>query len=263
VPVGEDCRADVAAMADAVTDNTVMIVGSAPGYPHGVIDPIKDLGRIAAKWDLWLHVDACHGLIAPFIKELGCSVPDFDFALPQVRTISVDLHKWGFAPKGSSIVLHRDRRYEKYQWFDFNEWQAGRYRSPTFAGTRTGGSIAAAWAVMNYLGCNGFREIAQSVLKVKKVLIQGIRRIDGLQIFGDPELGIITFGSKEIDIFAVAEAMNDRKWFIARTTEPPGIHLVISPVNEPFINAFLDDLAQTVARVKSGKSAITAKEFNY
>ncbi len=263
VPVREDFRADISAMADAITDKTVMIVGSAPGYPHGVIDPIKDLCEIADKWDLWLHVDACHGFIAPFVKELGFTVPEFDFALPHVRTISVDLHKWGFSPKGSSIILHRDIKYQEYQWFDFNNWQAGRYRSPTFAGTRSGGSIAAAWAVMNYLGWNGFRKIAQSVLEVKKVLIQGIGRIDGLQLFGNPDLGIITFGSKEIDILAVADAMNNRKWFIARTSEPPGIHLVVSPANAQIINDFLDDLAGTVANVRAGKSVRKGRETNY
>jgi glutamate/tyrosine decarboxylase-like PLP-dependent enzyme len=255
VPVGDDCRADVAAMADAITDNTVMIAGSAPGYPHGVIDPIQDLSEIADERDLWLHVDACHGLIAPFVKELGFTIPEFDFVLPHVRTISTDLHKWGHAPKGSSIILYRDIKYQEYQGFDFNNWQAGRYRSQTFAGTRPGGSIAAAWAVMNYLGWSGFRDIAQTVMDVKKVLTQGIKRIDGLQVFGDPELGIITFGSEEIDIFAVADAMNDRKWFIARTAEPPGIHLVVSPTNAKIIKDFLDDLAETVANVRAGKSS--------
>jgi len=254
VPVGEDCRADVSAMSDAITANTVMIVGSAPGYPHGVIDSIKDLGELAEKCDLWLHVDACHGFIAPFVRELGYPVPEFDFTLPHVRTISIDLHKWGFSPKGCSIILHRDVRYQKYQRFDFNDWQAGNYRSATFAGTRPAGSIAAAWAVLNYLGWNGFVNMAQTVMEVKKALADGIRQIDGLQVFGRPELGIITFGSKEIDILDVAQAMNDRQWFTARIAEPPAIHLVVSPVNAKIIDEFLNDLAETVANVKAGKS---------
>lgn len=263
VPVGEDCRADVSAMADAVTDNTIMIVGSAPGYPHGVIDPIRDLGDIAEERDLWLHVDACHGLIAPFVRELGFSVLEFDFALPHVSTISVDLHKWGFSPKGCSIILHRDISYQQYQSFDFNNWQAGRYRSATFAGTRPGGSIAAAWAVLNYLGRNGFRKIAQTVMEVKKALTQGIKRIDGLRLFGEPELGIITFGSEDIDIFEVADAMNDRKWSIARTSEPPGIHLVVSPAHAKIMDDFLNDLAETVANVRAGKSLCEKGETIY
>lgn len=263
VPVHADLRADVRALGKAITGNTVMIVGSAPGYPHGVVDSVRALGELAEKWNLWLHVDACHGFLAPFVKELGYPVTEFDFAVPSVTTISVDLHKWGFAPKGASVILHRDAESQKYQWFDFSDWQGGRYRSLTFTGTRTGGSVAAAWAVMNYLGQQGYLKIAKAVMETKRAIIQGINAIDGLQIFGEPELGIITFGSQDFDIFAVADGMDKRKWVTARSSEPPGMHLVISPAHARIVDEFLKDLTQVVRNVKAGKLTATESELAY
>jgi glutamate/tyrosine decarboxylase-like PLP-dependent enzyme len=173
------------------------------------------------------------------------------------------LHKWGFAPKGISIVLHRDPKYQKYQEFDFNDWPAGRYTSNTFTGTRPGGSLAAAWAVMNYLGEQGYLQIAKKVMETKQVLIDGINAIDGLQLFGNVGSGIITFGSQSFDILAVAKEMQNRSWFAARTSEPPAMHLVVTPIHSHTVVTFLSDLADVVKDVKAGKSIRKEKETIY
>ena len=149
VPIGDDFRADVEAMAGAIDENTIMLVGSAPQFAHGVIDPIEDLAALAREHGLWLHVDACvGGFIAPFVRKLGYPIPDFDFSVDGVTSMSADLHKYGFAPKGASTVLFSDASLRRYQMFEFDEWSRGHYASPTLAGTRPGGPIAGAWAVL-------------------------------------------------------------------------------------------------------------------
>jgi len=253
VPVREDFTADVKAISDAITRNTIMIAASAPSYPHGVIDPIDDLGKVAIKRRLWFHVDACHGFLSPFIRKLGYPVAEFDFSLPGVTTLSVDLHKWGFAPKGASLILHRDSSTQRYQEFDFDNWQAGRYHSLTFTGTRSGGAVAAAWAVIKYLGQDGYLNIARKVMETKRAIVEGIRSIEGLYLIGDSQLGIVTFGSRKFDIFAVAAGLDDRQWYTARIKEPPGIHLVVTPANSQMSDCFLTDLREIIEMVKCGK----------
>ena len=240
-------------MTEALTTHTMMIVGSAPGYPHGAIDPIDGLGALAEKEGLWFHVDACHGFLTPFIKKLGYTVPDFDFTVKAVTTISVDLHKWGFAPKGISVILYQNPKYKNLQGFDFNNWPAGRYTSDTFTGTRTGGSVAAAWVVMNHLGEEGYLQIAQKVMETKQPLIDGIDAIDGLHLFSPVESGIITFGSRRFDIFAIADEMENRNWFTARTMEPPAMHLVVTPIHSHTTRGFLSDLSDVVDAARVGK----------
>ena len=263
IPVSSNFAADVEAMADAITDNTVMIVASAPSYPHGVMDSIEELGKVAEEKELWFHVDACHGFLTPFIKKLGYPVTEFDFAVPGVTTLSVDLHKWGFAPKGASMLLHQHSRTQAYQWFDFDKWHAGQYKSLTFTGTRTGGAVAAAWAVLKYLGEKGYLDIARSVIDTRRSIAEGIRSIKGLQLINESITGIITFGSQEFDIFAVANGMGDRDWYMSRIKEPPGIHLVISPANAPVVDEFLADLNEVVDLVKTGKIRPNSEIVNY
>ena len=143
-------RADVAAMAGAVGNNTIMIVGSAPPYPYGETDPITDIAAIARRHGLWMHVDGCiGGCILPFMRRLGDEIPDFDFAVPGVMSMSVDLHKFGYANKGVSLVLLRDTELERYQRTSFGDWPAGIYSTANITGSRSGGPLASAWAVMS------------------------------------------------------------------------------------------------------------------
>ena len=161
LPLGQDYRADVQAMKNAITNNTIMLVGSALGYPHGRIDPITELGELAQSQNLWLHVDACvEGFLAPFVKKLGKPLPAFDLSVPGVCSISSDLHKHGYTGKGASVVLFKNENHYKYSAFDFNDWPRGRYLTRTFTGTRSGGPVACAWAGLNYLGEEGYLQLA-------------------------------------------------------------------------------------------------------
>ena len=263
VPVCADFRADVAAMAAACGPDTVMLVGSAPAYPHGVVDPIPQLGELAARRGLWLHVDACvGGFIAPFAKALGVAIPDFDFAVPGVTSITADLHKYGYTAKGASTVLYRDEAAFSYQKFEFSDWPRGLYATQTLVGTRAGGAIAAAWAVMNYLGHEGYRDRTSRILAVRARLEAGVRQL-GLEVWGAPQLSILSYGSRKLDIFAVAERMTERGWFVGRLVEPPGIHLMLNLTHEPAVDAYLADLAAAVSTVAEKGQVAVAQAATY
>jgi len=256
VPVGEDFRADPAAMAAAVTPETVMLYGSAPAYSLGVIDPIAELGELAAERGLWFHVDACvGGVLAPFVRRAGYAVPAFDFELPGVTSISADLHKSGFAAKGASALLFRDVEHQAYARYAFEDWPTGLYSTLTFTGTRPGGAIAAAWAVQRYLGGEGYLQIARTVMDARDRFVAGLERIDGLHVWSDPELWAVAYGASGYDIHAVAKAMIERGWAVGGVRQPPGIHLMITPVHAPVIDAYLADLRASVHDVKAGRGS--------
>ena len=250
VPVAGDLRADVPAMAAAVTPRTLMLVGSAPCFPYGVVDPIAELSALAEERGLWLHVDACvGGYFAPFARMNGVPVPDFDFALPGVRSMSADLHKYGYAAKGASTVFHRSEAQWQHQIFSFDGWPAGGMTTPTMAGTRPGGAIASAWAVMNYLGVEGYREKARQVTETRAKLMRAIDAMPELRTYGDPQLGLFIYGSESLDAFAVWGGMTRRGWFTGLTTAPRAIHLMLSPAHARVADEYLADLRASVAEV--------------
>jgi len=259
VPVAADFRADAAAMAAAVGPETIMLVGSAPAFPHGVIDPIEELGALARERDLWLHVDACvGGFIAPFARRLGAPIAPFDFAVPGVRSMSADLHKYGYTAKGASTVLFADEESFGHVSYRFEDWPRGAYATQTLVGTRAGGAIAAAWAVMNYLGEDGYLAITRRVLAIREALEAGVREL-GLQVWGNPQLGIVSFGSDDVDMFAIAERMESRGWSVGRLQVPRGLHLMLNLTHEPIVGAYLDDLKASLAEVRAGFAAATAE----
>lgn len=255
--MGPDFRVDLADLERLITPNTVMIVGSAPPYPHGVIDPITDIAALATKKGVWCHVDACvGGFFLPFAEKLGRAIPPWDFRVPGVTSISADLHKYGYAAKGASTIFHRSEEDWRHQAFDFEDWPAGGMHTPTVAGTRPGGAIASAWAVMQYLGVEGYCEKARAVTQTREKLMAAIRGIDGLRTHGEPILGLFTYGSARFDIFAVWGRMARRGWFTGLTTEPRGIHLMLSPAHAGVADEYLADLRESVAEViASGESA--------
>jgi len=257
VPWRADFRADVGAMAAAVTPRTVMLYGSAPAYSLGLIDPIADLGLLAQERDVWLHVDACvGGVLAPFVRDLGYPVPAFDFAVPGVASISADLHKSGYAAKGASAVLFRDAEHQACSRYAFDDWPTGLYSTLTMAGTRPGGAIAAAWAVMHFLGAEGYRGIARTVMATRQRLADGLARIGhGLHVWSDPELYAVAYGGDAVDILAVADALAARGWWPGRVREPRGIHLMITPVHAPVIDEYVDDLAAAVSEARAAGAA--------
>jgi len=264
IPTRDDFRADVDAMAKAVTDNTVMLYGSAPAFSMGVIDPIADLGLLAQDKDLWLHVDACvGGILGPFVRKLGYPVPYFDFSLPGVTSISADLHKSGFAAKGASTVLFSSQELQAYARYDFDDWPSGLYSSLTFTGTNPGGSIAAAWAVMNFLGEEGYLNMAKTVMESRELFEKGLAEIDGIHIWGRPDLWAVAFGSKKYDILAVCYKMWEKGWMVAPNKQPPGIHFMITPVHEPFIEDYLSALRESVVEVTGGQASQERVQVRY
>jgi glutamate/tyrosine decarboxylase-like PLP-dependent enzyme len=259
VPVAADLRADVAAMRAALTQRTLMIVGSAPCFPYGLVDPIAELSDLALERGVWLHVDACvGGYFAPFARMNGVPVPDFDFTLPGVRSISADLHKYGYAAKGASTIFHRSEAQYQHQIFTFDDWPAGGMSTPTLAGTRPGGAIASAWAVLNYLGVDGYREKARQVCDTRAKLADALRAMDSMVVHGDPQLGLMSYGSTRLDPFAIWGAMVRRGWFSGLTTEPRGIHQMLSPAHAGVADEYIADLTACVADVAA--SGATAKD---
>ena len=249
-----DWRADVAAMAEAVNADTFMIMGSAPPYPYGETDPIEEIAAIARAHDLWMHVDGCiGGCILPFMRRLGEPVPDFDFAVPGVMSMSVDLHKFGYANKGVSLVLLRDAALERYQRTSFGDWPAGVYSTANITGSRSGGPLASAWAVMNYLGEEGYLRIFADQRDIKQRLMTGIAEIEGLEIIANPHALHFFFSSELFDIFAVETGMAAKGWSATRAEQPNSIMLWVNMSHHNMVEDYLADLQTVVADVRAGR----------
>ena len=250
VPIGPDYRADVTAMAAAASERTLMLIGSAPCFPYGVIDPIEELGELAVARDIWLHVDACvGGYFIPFARMNGVSLPDFDFSVAGVRSISADLHKYGYAAKGASTLFHRSEEQRDFQVFSCGAWPVGTMTTPTAAGTRPGGAIASAWAVLHYLGEDGYRKKARQVIRTRKQLEAAIDDFDKLHVVARPQLGLIAYTSDTIDIYAVAERLSEKGWFSPRLDDPFAIHLMLSPEHAGVIDEYIADLHSALRSV--------------
>jgi sphinganine-1-phosphate aldolase len=249
VPVCSDFRADVEAARAAITPNSILVVGSAPSYPQGVVDPITDLARIAQENGLLFHVDACvGGFMLPFVRRLGYPVPDFDFRVPGVTSISVDLHKYAYAAKGASVILYRNKALRRHQFFVCTDWSGGIYASPTMTGTRPGGSIAAAWAIMNHLGEEGYLAIADTVMQAVTKLREGIEAVDGVHVLGDPAMSVLAIGSNRLNVYEVGDELTMRGWHMDRQQHPPSLHLTVTHAHAQVIDQFLVDLEQAVVR---------------
>ncbi|RWD27518.1 MAG: aspartate aminotransferase family protein [Mesorhizobium sp.] len=247
VPVDHEFRADPLAIARAVTYNTIMIVASVSSWTHGACDPVTELAEIALSGGVWLHVDACvGGFLAPFVRDLGRDVPDFDFQTPGVASISSDFHKYGYSAKGVSGVFYRNGDLAQSQPFVFDAWSAGLYRSPVFTGTRSGGAIAAAWAVARYLGREGYCRRAAQILKLRDVLVKYATVTPELRLLGRAELGTVAIGSNNVDIYAVAAELRARGWTINVLKNPPAVQLVLGPLRDEYIKQLISDFKSAV-----------------
>jgi sphinganine-1-phosphate aldolase len=256
IPLRDDLRADPAAARARVTAKTALIVGSAPCYPFGVIDPIEELAGIGAELGIPCHVDAClGGYLLPHLRDLGHPVPPFDFTVDGVTSISADLHKYGYATKGVSALLYRTSQMRRQQFFVSESWSGGLYASPTMAGSRPGAPIAAAWAVMRHLGRDGYRRLAAEVLEATRRMLEGLRAIEGVEILGEPDMSVIAFRSDTFDVFELADAMDARGWHLDRQQMPPSVHLMLSPMHKPLVEPFLADLSEVVRSLRSGALA--------
>ena len=253
VPVGLDYLADVEAMGAALTPNTIAIAGSSANYPHGLMDPLDRLSELALRAGIGMHVDGCYsGFLLPWLERLGYDIPPFDFRLPGVTSISCDTHKWGYGPKGASVVLYRNYALRHYQYFVMTDWAGGYYGSPTLAGSRSAGIAAATWAAMVALGEEGYLEIARQIMKAAETIRAGVASIPEIQIIGRPTF-CLAFTSNIVDIYHVNDFLAAKGWRMNVLQGPPGFHFCVTrPQTQPGVaEAFVDDLRAAVAYART------------
>lgn len=261
-PVREDKRADPQAIRRAVTPDTILLAASAPCYPHGVIDPIAEIAPIALEKNIPFHVDACMGgMLLPFVEQLGYPVPRFDFRVPGVTSISADLHKYGYTPKGASVIIYHERALRRYQFFACTEWPGGIYGSAAFSGSRSGGPVAAAWATLMNLGNKGYLRMAKNVMETSRKIQAGINSIEGLRVIGKPDMGIVAFTSDTRDIFEVGDALSDQNWFLDRIQFPNALHLTIADQHADQAENFLSALRLAVSQTRELKIGSASSRF--
>ena len=257
VPVDGDMRANVAAVRRAITANTVVVVGSAPCFPYGVIDPIEEMSALARQRGIGFHTDAClGGFLLPWAAELGYDVPPFDFRLPGVTSMSADTHKYGYAAKGTSVVLYRGHALRRYQYFTATDWPGGLYFSPTFAGSRPGALSAACWGAMVSLGREGYLDATRRILDTSTRIRAGIAAIPELRLMGH-SLFVHAFASDMVDIYRVMDEMTKRQWSLNGLHQPSCVHVCVTLRHtQPGVaERFLADLQAAVAQVKATPAA--------
>ena len=249
-------KADIKETEKCISENTIFMMGSAPSYTQGVIDPIFELSEIARKNDIWFHTDACMGgFLLPFFKKLGKDIADFDFSCPGVNSISVDLHKYAYTPKGASLILHRNSEQRRFQLFAFADWLGYTMINPTIQSTKTGGPLAAAWAVLNYVGEEKYLGFAQKQIDIVREIKEGIEQIPELYMMAEPEMTLISFSSKEVSVFHIIDEMNLKGWYIQPSLSfdgiPASIHLSVTLANAGHSEAFIKDLKESVEKAKN------------
>lgn len=252
-PLDENKRVNVSEVEKLINKNTILIVGSAPSYPFGTIDPIAELSNLALKYKLPLHVDACvGGFILPFIEKNNRSLPLWDFRVPGVTSISADIHKYGFAAKGASVILYRSMEYLRHQFFANSEWTGGMFISPALLGTRPGGAIAAAWATLMYMGQAAYIQNAENIMQTTDKIIQGIKNMPELKLVGTPHASLFAYNSvsPDVDIYAIADQMEKKGWHIDRQQKPACLHGMVSPVHANTADQYLSDLREAIDFVK-------------
>ncbi len=252
-PLDKDFRVDIKAVEKMINKNTVMILGAAPEYPHGIIDPIEELGKLAKKHNIPLHVDACvGGYILPFMEKAGYELPLWDFRVEGVTSISADIHKYGFAAKGASCIMYRNVDYFKHQVFVNESWPGGLFASPAFLGTRPGGAYAAAWAAIQANGIEGYTNLAKSTIETAEKLKEGIREIGCLEIIGDPKVSLFAYRStdKDVNIFALGDVMEEKGWHIDRIQRPDALHAMVTASHDKVVEEYLKDLKESIEYVR-------------
>lgn len=263
VPVKEDGRADVAAMKAKIGPRTILVAASAPQYPHGVMDPVPEVGALAQRRKLPFHVDACFGgFFLPWMERMGRVLPPWDFRVPGVTSVSADLHKFGYGAKGASVLLYRNMQYLRHQFFVATEWPGGIYASATLPGTKSGGPMAAAWASLMHLGEEGLLELTRRTLDAKERLQDGVESIVGLAVVGQPEGPALAWRSVDpaVETYAVADGLAARGWHVDRQHRPACVHCTLSANNLDAVESYLQDLAEVVAEVRANPGAARSGE---
>jgi glutamate/tyrosine decarboxylase-like PLP-dependent enzyme len=253
VPHNDDLSVDMDALAKAVGPNTIGIAASAPSWPYGQVDPIEEIAKLALERDLWLHVDACVGAyVLPFFRDLGEQIPRYDLGVPGVRSMTGDLHKYGYAPKPCSTVLWRSQQEQSYHYMPVTNWPCGLYLSQGFVGSRPLAPVAAVWALMRYMGRAGYRENARKLLQARNAIIDKVAGIEGLRTW--PTHGpLLQIASDDLNIQLVVGGMEERGWRLLGVNEPPAIHLTVDVMTDTDRQRFLDDLENVVGDIRAGR----------
>jgi sphinganine-1-phosphate aldolase len=248
-------RADLASVVRSITPNTILLVASAPSWPHGMVDPVVDMAKLALSRNLMMHVDACvGGFVLPFAKRLGRPVPDFDLSVDGVTSISADIHKFGYTSKGASVILYRTDDIFAFQPFDFEDWTGGNYSVATVLGSRPGGAVAAAWATLRYLGLPGYIELTRRCLEATRGFMDAVTAIDGFFVEGDPQYNLFAFGSRDLDIREVFVGLKEAGWHPLLQGNPPSsLHLTLTPSHDRVVGDFARDLRHVADRVRRGE----------
>ncbi len=255
VSTSVDYRADLEAIRQNITENTIMMVGGAPPFPYGLVDPLPEMSDLANQHGIWFHVDTCiGGFVLPFAEALGRAVPTFDFRLPAVQSMSIDFHKYGYAMRGCSALILRAEELSEYQTFHSDVWPAGDYASMTMAGSRSAGPVASAWSVMNYLGFEGYRERMADILASTDRLVAAINNIPGLYVHGEPEGVHFSFGSDELDMIAVSDSLMARGWMMNLQTQPESLLLMLSAQHHfDVVDRYAEELTDVVNEVRANR----------
>lgn len=255
VPVDDNFKVQPHVVEKHITKNTIMIVGSAVNYSHGVVDPIEELGNLAIEYRIWLHVDACiGGFVLAYGKKLGYESVAFDFSVPGVSSLSVDLHKYAFAPKGASLVLYKDKHLRKHQFYTCTNWTGYPVINTTIQSTKSGGPLAACWATLRYIGEDGYKKLISQILRTKEIMIKKFALMEDVFVLGEPEASLIAFSSHTIDLFQLADEMRKQRWYVqvqpGNDSFAPSIHLTVTPVSELLTERFFTDLHEAIENVK-------------
>lgn len=265
LPVGDDFRADADAMTAAMDEDTVLVVASAPSYAHGVIDPVSAIASAAAERGIRCHVDACiGGWVLGYAARLGRTVTPWTFDVDGVTSISVDTHKYGYAPKGTSLLLHRDAQLRKPQYFAFAGWPGYTMLNSTMQSTKSGGPLAGAWAVAQTLGHEGYADLTGRALEATTRIVAAVARVDGISVLAAPDSTLVALVTDEsCDPFTVCDEMGARGWFVqpqmSRGNSPANVHLSVSAATLAHVSEFEDALRASVAAARSaGPVAVDA-----
>lgn len=263
---GTSFQPAISDLRKAIDKNTKCIVGSAPQYPHGIIDPISAMAQLAMELDIPFHVDSClGGFLTVFAEEAGYNLELMDFRVPGVTSISADSHKFGYAPKGSSIILYSDKKYIHHQYYINPDWTGGIFVSPTLAGSRSGGIVTATWAALMHHGKDGYVRATKAIFEVTEKLRLGIASIPGLRILGDPKICVVAFNSQEFHVYRVADEMKSSGWLLDCVQYPTACHIYVVPshTSPGVADRFLADLAECTARVRASPDKLTGRAAVY
>ncbi|MCP4764199.1 MAG: aspartate aminotransferase family protein, partial [archaeon] len=247
IPLDDNFKLNVSDVENAINKNTMLIVGSACDYPRGMVDPIEKLAALAKDHKIGFHTDSClGGFMLPWLKKLGYDIPEFDLSVDGVTSISADSHKYGYGAKGTSVLLFKDKSFQKHQYFCHLPWPGGVYAHPTMTGTRPGGVIAATWAAMRHIGEDGYLSLAKKAMETTQRLKDGINAIPEMHVLGKPDMTVFSFGSDTLNPYIIADAMQKRGWVLDRLQYPACLHVIVNPFHETVVDEFLTTLKEAV-----------------